>query len=171
MDPGYAADMEWAHITWRFIHKNSFDVDMLEYESADAQAAFHAVLRRLPRILPCDQCRVHMAAFLAANPLPSPQCYSSCEFPNARYCVDLHNAVNTMQGKPVVPFDQVHAWYVGSAAPPACPISAGASAANGPSDGNGAPAQSILVAIAVGVALLVLVMAVLQVVWLATHGR
>jgi hypothetical protein len=167
------AGMEWAGTTWRFIHEYSFYVDMHEHASADAQAAFHSILRELPRLLPCEECRGHLAAHLALHPLPAPQCSASCEFPNARYCVDLHNAVNVRQGKPVLPFDQVHAMYVGSA-PPACPAT-GSVMVHGTGSGTWPQQretkQTLLLGVAISVAVLVVLMAVLQVAWLATRRR
>jgi hypothetical protein len=176
---GPIADMEWAGTTWGFIHQYSFYVDMHEHASADAQAAFHSILRALPRLLPCEECRGHFAAHLALHPLPAPQCSATCEFPNARFCVDLRNAVHAPPGKPGLPFDLVHAIYVG-AAPPACPaITAGPMTAldarRGTRSGTWSQPrqreakQTILLAVALGVAVLVVLMAVLQVAWIATH--
>ena len=174
-DASAASDMAWAATTWRFIHEYSFYVDKYEHASADAQAAFHSILRELPRILPCEECRAHLAAHLALHPLPAPQCSSSCSFSNARYCVDLHNAVNARQGKPMVPFDEVHAEYVGSAAPPACPAGTGTGTGGGSNEEHlsqrSARQHTTLVAIAVGMAILVVVMAVLQVAWIASRRR
>jgi hypothetical protein len=173
VNAGTPSDMAWAATTWRFIHEYSFYVDRYEHASADAQAAFHSILRELPRILPCEECRAHLAAHLALHPLPAPQCASSCSFSNARYCVDLHNAVNVRQGKSEVPFDEVHAEYVGTAAPPACPAGGGSGSGGRSKEASvsqhSTRQQATLVAIAVGVAVLVVVMAVLQVAWMASR--
>ena len=163
--------LEWAHETWKFIHRFSFYVDMHEFASADAQAAFHDILRNLPRVLPCDDCRGHMAAYLAQHPLPLPQCAASCEFANARYCVDLHNSVNIRQGKPTVPFEVVHAQYTGEAAPPACPTGSSIQTSTGSVPRSRTKTSPALVAVAITVVVLVLLMGFVQICWIVFRRR
>lgn len=118
---GSKDDFRWAHVTWTFLHEMSFYIDMHENDSPKAQASFHNVVTALVLFLPCTWCRKHLDAHIATNPLPTPRVYAADKFPNARWLVDLHNAVNTRQHKGVVEFESVRAHYVDGAAQPACP--------------------------------------------------
>ena len=118
---GATDDFRWAHVTWAFLHEMSFYIDMHENENPEAQAAFQSTITALVSFLPCMWCRTHLSAHLEANPLPAPSSYAADAFPNARWVVDLHNAVNTRQHKGVVPFEDVRAHYVDGAAQPTCP--------------------------------------------------
>ena len=136
-----AADSDrWARVAWAFLHEFSFYIDRHEASNAAAQAAFHGTLEGLVVYMPCDICRQHLSAHLAQTPPPSPGVYSPDDFPNARYCVDLHNAVNERQGKCIVPFEEARAHYMDGAAQPACPASAGQGHApgHGPEAGQAA---------------------------------
>ena len=113
----------WARVAWAYIHWFSFYIDQFESSNSAAQASFHRTLAGLVDYMPCEMCRRHLAAHLAQTPLPEPRARDSNEFANARYCVDLHNAVNERQGKCIVPFEEVRAHFVEGAAQPACPAS------------------------------------------------
>ena len=120
---GHAAgtdDMRWAHITWDFLHGMSFYIDEFENDDLEAQQAFQSMISGLTSYLPCTWCRKHLAKHISENPMPTPSKYESDAWPNARWCVDLHNAVNKRQHKSIVPFDQVKARYI-KTAKPSCP--------------------------------------------------
>lgn len=114
-------DMRWAHDTWNFLHGMSFYIDQFENEDKEAQQAFQSMVTGLQYYLPCTWCRKHLAKHLAETPMPTPGTYAPDAFLNARWCVDLHNAVNKRQHKTAIPFEQVKAHYVDGAPEPSCP--------------------------------------------------
>jgi len=104
--------VKWAHETWRFLHRQSFYIDLHESGNVEAQQAFLIVLHALVPQLPCTDCRPHFSAFVKAEPPPPPGKYEPEEYRFAKYIWHFHNRVNARLGKEQPPFSAVVDFYV-----------------------------------------------------------
>ena len=158
--PEHTDDMQWAHFSWDFIHFLSFYIDEFESEDIEAQKAFQQMIQGLQAYLPCTACRKHLAKYIKENPMPTPGKNATDAFLNARWCVDLHNAINVRQHKSIVPFNKVKAHYVDGAAKPSCPPQFDANQ-NFKKDNNKEREQTLIKPITITVAVIVIFFVVL----------
>lgn len=81
---------KWGPAAWAFLHTSAAAIE--------DPAAFCRLLRLLPSVLPCPECRGHCAANLAASP---PELLIKDAETASRYVFQLHNTVNQQLGKPL----------------------------------------------------------------------
>ena len=132
---------EWAHDTWKFLHTQSFFIDLHEHHGLAAQQAFVNVLLALPSQLPCNECRPHLAAFFRSDPPPKPVAYEPEDYVYAKYIWSLHNSVNRRLGKPEPTFAAVVDHYVNGRQDIACSANVDTLGASGASAQHQASAQ------------------------------
>lgn len=100
---------KWAGDLWRAGHAITFAYPVAP--SAAERAAAAAWFNALVPLLPCEDCRGHFAAALAAAPV-EPATVSRDAL--SRWFVDMHNRVNARLGKGAVPYETVAAQYTDS---------------------------------------------------------
>jgi hypothetical protein len=79
-------------IAWSFLHTVAENYDA---EQPEAQTQCSAWLSSTAAMLPCPNCRGHLASYVAAHPT-GPACESRDTL--RTYLVDLHNSVNERTG-------------------------------------------------------------------------
>lgn len=87
----------WGPALWSFLHTAA--------SAADHPEQLVLLLRTLPFVLPCPECRVHVAEHYAASPPESITDAVSA----SRYLFQLHNETNLRLGKPAQPPKVLHA--------------------------------------------------------------
>jgi len=80
----------WGPILWDRIHELSLRED---------ERAFITLIRNLPKIVPCPECREHSKRYLKAHPITK-----STNL--LRWGIDFHNTVNKRLGKRVLPYSK-----------------------------------------------------------------
>ena len=91
----------WGPATWTVLHAVSFALPDEDTALAQKRDAFCGMLRALARLLPCAECREHMAAAIRDDP---PERHLDSAEGARRYVWALHNQVNRRCGK------GEHAW-------------------------------------------------------------
>lgn len=94
---------------WTFLHQVSFQYpdEPTSADMANARTLLHTVAT--PTVLKCETCIKHFREHL--EKMPARTLYSRAHF--SQWLVDVHNDVNTRQGKIYVPYEEVKKMYLG----------------------------------------------------------
>ena len=91
----------WGPTYWSFLHILS--ISFPEQPTDQQRTHFRSCLEHLSQIMPCEQCRIHMTAYLKgvvwSEVLTSRE---TC----MRFLWEFHNDVNKRLGKSIYPWDQ-----------------------------------------------------------------
>ena len=68
---------------------------------------WNVLLRKLHTVLPCEECREHLVAYVAHHPIAVPESYEEMGMYVRMWIYTLHEDVNRRLGKPSFPFDQL----------------------------------------------------------------
>ena len=97
----------WGPHGWIFLH--SITMAYPECPKLDDKVAYKRFFSTLKDVLPCDKCRQHYGDNLVKYPLTDEILESKERLVN--WLIDIHNAVNIMNGKPKWTTEQVLAKY------------------------------------------------------------
>lgn len=94
-------NMEWGPIFWKLLHALAERAGTAPMPGlrGDETRAWVAVIGTLPKTLPCEDCRNHLAAYLTCHPFELPEDYSQINAYVRRWLYDLHESVNERLGK------------------------------------------------------------------------
>lgn len=110
--PNYPENAEWGPILWEILHGIAECAGRAVLPD-DEVREWQKFVKLTGDILPCDKCRPHYAAYLKLHPathfakIP----YSSLKTSVKTFFWELHNEVNTDNGKPVFSYDDLPARY------------------------------------------------------------
>lgn len=96
----------YQRLSWDKFHATFFSQP--EVLTEERKRDLQTVARLLGKLQTCPPCRKEFAKILDKYPFEA-----STGIEAARWSVDVHNAVNTRLGKPVIPWDVVAAYYYG----------------------------------------------------------
>lgn len=96
---GYAPDL-WGPATWDTIHLLCYTAP--ETLGAAEQLRYIAFFKALPYVLPCASCSQHLLGHYESHPIENAVASRDSLF---EWSVAVHNAVNVMLGKPVMPLE------------------------------------------------------------------
>jgi hypothetical protein len=97
---------EWGPIFWNLLHilaERSGGVGMIGVRG-DEKRAWNKVVSELPKTLPCEDCRKHLASYLVKNPFKIPDNYAEMKKYIKLWFYNLHEDVNKRLNKPSFDF-------------------------------------------------------------------
>jgi len=94
--------MEWGPIFWTLLHAlaERAGTAPLPGLQGDEVRAWKIIITTLPKALACEDCRTHLTAYIAANPVSIPDKYSDVRNYIRAYLFNLHESVNARLKKP-----------------------------------------------------------------------
>ena len=106
--PNYPDNAEWGPILWNILHGMAERAGRAVLP-ADEVREWQKLIKLTGDILPCDKCRDHYAAYLRSHPVSH---FSKIPYSNLKTSVktffwELHNEVNTQNGKPIFLYDDL----------------------------------------------------------------
>jgi len=96
---GYAPDL-WGPSTWHTIHLLCYTAP--EILSPTEQLRYITFFKALPFVLPCAACSEHLQEHYKDHPIEN---YIGSQASLFEWSVHIHNTVNQMLGKPLVPLE------------------------------------------------------------------
>jgi Erv1 / Alr family len=117
------APTEWGPILWRYLHCIAEKIGTSGNKIIDTDQANYTetLIIMLPQILPCTECQVHAATYLAANPLPSLKGMYGAELQMTVrvWLYHFHNAVRASKQQPIdiISVEECQATYINYAIP------------------------------------------------------
>lgn len=100
---------EWGPVYWSLLHvlaERAGGVGMVGIRP-DEKRAWNKIVVELPKSLPCEDCRKHLAAYLLKNPFNIPDNYSDIKLYIKTWFYNLHENVNKRLNKPSFKFSDL----------------------------------------------------------------
>jgi hypothetical protein len=97
----------WGPPAWTFLHSITFNYP--ENPTDKDKTNIYDYFTSLSEVLPCESCKQHYKRHLTELPL-TPKVLSSREN-LTKWLVNIHNEVNKLTGKPIVPYKDVVDMY------------------------------------------------------------
>ena len=96
------SNMEWGPIFWTLLHALAERAGSapLPGLQGDEKRAWKIIITTLPKALACEDCRLHLTAYIASNPVSIPDKYSDVRNYIRTYLFNLHESVNARLKKP-----------------------------------------------------------------------
>ena len=108
-------NIEWGPIFWKLLHAMSEKAGSapLPGLQGDEIRAWKNILITLPKALACEDCRTHLTAYIANNPVNIPDKYSDIHEYIRNYIYKIHEEVNRRLKKPSFNKNELSALYKG----------------------------------------------------------
>lgn len=101
--PDYPTVLEWSPIMWKILHgfslKSGSPISALFVE--DEKMRWYLMLKTLPEVIVCKDCREHLVAYMRDHPIESVRTMKTTDLRIflTNYFYQLHNWVNKRLGK------------------------------------------------------------------------
>lgn len=109
----YPKTEEWGPVLWKILHTlaEKSGKQSNSILRADEIRAWVLLIKNLPEIVPCEECRLHATDYLKSVPFQLPETYEAINLYVRTYFYTFHEAVNTRLGKPSFPFQDLAESY------------------------------------------------------------
>jgi hypothetical protein len=109
----YPKTLEWGPLIWNILHTlaDKSGKQANNILQADEQRTWPLVIKHLPAILPCEECRAHATQYIKDFPFQPPESYPAWNLYIRTYFYTFHESVNTRLGKPSFPFSALAETY------------------------------------------------------------
>ena len=106
-------NMEWGPVFWRLLHALAERAGTAPMPGlrGDEIRAWKIILTTLCKTLPCDDCRNHCNAYIAAHPVVIPDNYNEVREYIRHWLHDMHADVNVRLGKCVFDYSELTPTY------------------------------------------------------------
>ena len=113
----YPKTSEWGPIIWGLLHTLAEKAGKQTNEilRGDELRVWPLLVKLLPAILPCEECRAHATSYIKDHPFELPSSYQAVSLTIRTYFYTFHEAVNTRLGKPSFPFSSLADTYKSTA--------------------------------------------------------
>jgi len=109
--PAYPETSDWGPILWTILHGIA-EQSQKSILPLDELREWPKFLKLTGDILPCDKCRAHYQRYLHSHPFtPTQQTYGTLKEWIKRWFFNLHNEINTENGKPIFLYEDLETTY------------------------------------------------------------
>ena len=109
----YPKTLEWGPLIWKLLHtfaeKSGKQTNVIL--QADERRVWPLIVKHLPSILPCEECRAHASQYIKDVPFQPPESYPAWNLYIRTYFYTFHEVVNVRLEKPSFEFTALTETY------------------------------------------------------------